>query len=547
MAGEEFDAVIVGSGAGGGVAAWVLASRGWTVALVEKGRNPWPALAAPVLTGSLLGNDEIKARRHYAFHDPFIEPRTFREGPAAAAVTREVQGLGVCVGGGTVQYDADSPRLQRADLTRFSLSGAVDGADVVDWPFAYEELVPYFDAAEALIGVQGDAAGDPFAESRGPYPMPPGHPSKAGLVLSAGARALGYHPHAMPMAINSVLYRGRPACVNCGFCGLGCPVNAKGSTAVTAVRDALATGRLTLLTESCAIRVETDASGARATGVRLVDPAGAERVVTARHVVLAANAIETARLLLLSANDAHPGGLGNGSGRVGRCLMFHVIFAAIGVFDEEIRSYRGRVITHAMADFTAPPGIADGLRGGYVELGGSIHPVDEGVRYPWNLHKALATDGRYRRRIATVSMIGEDLPVLDNRVELDPTVRDVYGQPVARITYGRHPLDQTLVDTYMPKLEEIARAAGASSVMAVDFAVDDGVPSTRHLLGTTRMGADPATSVCDPWGRLHELENVWIADGGTWPTSAGFNPTLAQQALAWRTAAYLLDPEDPRP
>ncbi len=407
--------------------------------MLEKGRNAYPTLGQAELRGSLYGNDEIRGRRYYAFQDPFIEPRTFRKGQGARIVTGAVQGLGVTVGGGTVQYDADSPRVQQADLRLLSLFGPVDGADVVDWPISYSDLAPYFDETERLIGVQGRAGADPFAEPRGEYPMPPGYVPKGAHLLTIGAQSLGYHPHPMPMALNSVAYRGRPACVNCGFCLFGCPINAKGSTAVTVVRDAVLTGNCTLLPESCAIRVETSPSGEIATGVRYIDRSGRESVATARHVVLAGNAIETPRLMLLSSSSAHPDGLGNSSGLVGRYLMFHIVFAAIGVFDQEIRSYRGRVVTHALADFTVHDGSDDFVRGGYVELGGQIRPVQEGVSYPWLLHKDLMKSGKYRRRIAAVSMMGEDLPVLDNRVELDPDVRDVYGQPVARITYARQP------------------------------------------------------------------------------------------------------------
>lgn len=532
----DFDVVIVGSGAGGGVAALALAARGRKVALIEKGRNAYPTLAEPELRGSLFGNDEVRRRRYYGFHDPFIEPRTFRDDPKKLAVTREVQGLGVTVGGGTVHYDADCPRLQAVDFRMLSAFGPVPGASVVDWPLGYADLAPFYDEVEKAIGVQGDAASDPFAEPRGAYPMPAGHPSKAGLLLSDGARALGLHPHPMPMAINSVFYGNRPACVNCGFCALGCPVNAKGSTAVTVVREALLSGNCTLIPESCVTEVLVEPSGTRASGVAYIDAKGTKQTLTATEIVLAANAIETPRLLLASASAKHPNGLGNGSGLVGRHLMFHVIFASVGVFDEEVRSYYGRPITHALADFTSEQGMLQGLRGGYVELGGSTHPVEVGVSLPWLFHKDLMTGNAYRNRIASVSMIGEDVPVADNRVELDEKVRDVYGRPAPRITYTRHAHDQALVDLYMPKLREIALASGAKETIDYDFAKEDGVPSTRHLLGTTRMGTDPTSSVVDAFGRLHEVENVWIADGGIWPTSAAFNPTLTQQALALRTA-----------
>ncbi len=531
--------IIVGSGAGGGVAAYVLANAGWKVALFEKGRNPFPSLGKTPLTGSLLGNDEVRRRRYYAFHDPLIEPRTLRTTDADDAVLTEVQGLGVGVGGGTLQYDGDSPRVQRADLALRSTYGEIEGADVQDWPITYDELSTAYDEVETLIGVQGLAGSDPFAEARGAYPMPPGYPSKAGLLLTAGAESLGYHPHPMPMAINSMPWRGRPACVNCGFCNLGCPIHAKGSTGVAAIHPALQTGNLTLLTECCVTGVNTN--GSTATGVTYIDAEGKVATMTARHVIVATNAIETPRLLLASANSTWPDGVGNSSGLLGRYLMFHVVFGVIGVFPDEVRSYRGRPITHAMADFTVPDGNPGWVRGGYVELGGSIHPIDEGSSYPWAMHRALMTSGRWRRRIAAASMMGEDVPVLSNRVDLDPSIRDVYGRPAARITSARHAHDQAMVDYWMPRLAEIVTASGAEDSMEMDFAVYDGVPSTRHLLGTARMGVDPAVSVTDPSGRVHGTDNLWIADGSVFPTSTAFNPTLTQQALAWRTAMALVE------
>lgn len=546
MATPDFDVVIVGAGAGGGVAAYVLSVLGGKrVALLEKGRNPYPTLADPVLRGSLFGNDEMKGRRYFAFQDPMVEPRVFWDAAKGGYVKGEVQGLGVCVGGGTVQYDANSPRLQRADLTAKSSFGAIEGADVEDWPLPYDELVPYYDEVERLIGVQGQQGADPFAEPRRAYPMPAGYPSKADRVFVEAAKSLGYHPHPMPTAVNSIYYRGRPACVNCGFCPLGCPINAKGSTAVTVIRDALLGGNLTLMDQCCATRIEAPGSGGKATGVRYLDPSGIERSVTASHVVVAANAIETPRLLLES------GGLGNGSGLLGKYLMYHKDFSLIALFDQEIRSYRGRCITKALADFTVKPAGAgpDWMRGGYVELGGQIHPVAFGTEadQPIFSHKAIMIPGIQRRKMSAICMIAEDMPVATNRVELDPTVKDVYGRRVPRITYKAHPRDLAMADHYAEKLREIALKAGANTVMPPTPLTPDQKYfdiESKHLLGTARMGTDSAKSVCDPWGRLHECDNVWICDGSTWPTSAAFNPVLTQQALAFRTAARILKPGD---
>ncbi len=539
---NQFDVIIVGSGAGGGMAAYVLTQKGVKVALIEKGRNAYPTLGQDLLRQSLFGNDELRRRRYFGFHDPFSEPRTLVQQTGGDAKTVEFQGLGVTVGGGTVFYDGDCPRVQQTDLQALTNYGAVDGASLVDWPLAYADLTDHYDEVERLVGVQGAAGADPFAEKRGPYPMPPGRPPKAAAVLSKGAKALGYHPHPMPMANNSIAYRGRPACVDCGFCGMGCPIDAKGSTAVTVIRDALRTGNLTLLSETCVTQVLTTADGSHATGVTVIGPDGATQTLSADNIILAANAIETPRLLLASANAAHPEGIGNSSGLLGRNLMFHTIFAAIGVFDDEIRSYRSRVVTHAMSDFTVLDSTPGALRGGYVELGGQTGPIDMGISVPRQLHKDLMVNGRYRRKISSVSMIGEDMPQLTNRVELDPKVRDIYGRPVARVTYVRHPRDQALIDYYMPKLKAIAEAAGAVEVLEIDFVQQDGVPESKHLLGTTRMGDDPKAAVTNKFGRLHDVDNLWVADGGVYPTSTGFNPTLTQQALAHRQALYLLNP-----
>lgn len=546
MTTPQFDAIIVGSGAGGGVVAYVLAANGWKVALVEKGRNPYPTLGDPILRGSLYGNDELKALRRFTFQDPLIEPRVYRINDAPEYTTGDIQALGIGLGGGTVQYDADSPRIQQVDLSLRSTFGAVEGADVVDWPLTYADLEPYFDETERLIGVQGLAGADPFAEPRKPYPMPPGYFGKAEVVLAAGARRMGVHPHPMPIAINSMFYRGRPACVNCGFCFVGCPINAKGSTAVTVIRDALLSGNLTILDEACVTRVDTEPSGERATGVTYLDRNGAPQSITGNHVVLACNAIETPRLMLESVSTAHPKGLGNGNDLVGRYLMFHVVFNVIARFNDEIRSYRGRVIKMALADWTRPDGSPDFVRGGYVELGGRIHPVEFGASLPWQLHKTLMVKGTWRRDMSAVSMMGEDLPQFANRVELDPAVRDVYGRPAPRITYQYHPHDLAMIAKYTPLMQKICEESGAAETMPMDMSQHYGAPETKHLLGTTRMGADPATSVCDPWGRLHQVQNVWIADGSTWPTSAGFNPVLTQQALAYRTAACMVKPDDPQ-
>ena len=544
------DAVVIGSGAGGGIAAKVLAEGGLRVLLLEKGESFFVGLErSDAPPESLFSNDELKlVHRDFIDQDPRIEPRTFRRDEGAPVFVGKVNTLGVTVGGGSIHYDGNSPRVQHKDLRARSIHGDIEGATLADWPISYDDLEPFYTEVEETIGVQGAAGVNPFEERRSaPYPMPPGYPKYVSVVLADAARSLGYHPFPTPLAINSMPYRGRPACTNCGYCGsFGCAVNAKGSTAVTAVRDALLTGRCELRSSCFAYALRTDASGARVEAVEYIGPSGEVVRQEGGLFVLAGNAIESARLCLLSAGAAHPLGVGNASGLLGRNLMFHSVQTAFGVMPHRTHIHRGHVGSLCMDDFNRAPGPEDSepvLGGGIVEFGAQLHPIAEAknLQLFGVAHKDYMRESRLRDHLAVVTLIGEDLPQLGNRVDLDPEVRDVYGFRVARITYTGHPNDARAIARYAPLMEEILWRAGAITVASVPLEVQTGgVPSTRHLLGTLRMGADPESSVVDPWGRFHRVENLYCADGGVFVTSTGYNPTLTIQALACRQAHHIV-------
>ena len=513
----DYDAVIVGAGAGGGVVAFVLASRGWKVALVEKGRNPWPTLAAPELRLSLFGNDELRLRRRYAYHDPLIEPRTFRSDAAADAKVQDVQPLGVVVGGGTVQYDGDSPRVTQRDLSALSTFGPIEGAAMADWPLSYEELAPFYDHAEAAVGVQGLAGADPFAEKRGDYPMPPGYPSKAGLTLAAAAAGLGYHPHPMPMAINSVFYRGRPACTSCGFCGLGCPVNAKGSSAVTVVRDALLTGKLTLLSESCVTRI--DSSGGKATGVRLIDPSGVERVVTARHVIVAANAIGSAQLILRS-------GLGNE--HTGRNLSLQPQLAVLAEVEERLDAHLGIPQSWALTQYEQEDHPSYGLYGYRIE-GIMGTPGIVSTMLPWIGARGKEAMTGYTRT-AGVLVLVPDGP--SGSVSLTPSGRPLIrydhqdehkwrlrqgAREAARI-YLAAGVKRVIVPTIPPLVIEHERDLDATNDLSLAPATAPLI--SAHQQGSLRMAPSAKDGAIDPDGQVYGTRGVYVFDSSGFPTSA---------------------------
>jgi choline dehydrogenase-like flavoprotein len=563
--------IIVGSGAGGSVAAWTLRKAGHPVLILEKGRNLLPGLGTRGRIESLFSNDEVKGRRYFENQDPILEPRTSRtQAQARRGVARsfvgDVNNLPTVVGGGTVHWDAKVPRFWRQDFKGLSLYGPVPGANVADWPLTYEQLEPFYDEVEERLGVQGDIHRMPAptlaqAPRRHQFPMPPNPPMYGGTLLAEGARSRGHHAYPFPMAVHSVPHDGLPACNSCGFCsGFGCPINARGGAAISFLHEALLDGA-ELRTRCTVHRVDVTRNGRRARGVSYIDANGRQRTERGDVVILAPSAIETARLLLLSAGPAHPQGLGNRSGQVGRNLMFHYFTLGIGLFREAVHAWRGPSTTFTIDDFVGPvkgrAARAAGLpylKGGICEVGGGVLLLEEAQLYTGLPNgygvqlKQLLRGLALRDHISGMQMLGEDLPQRSNRVDLDPGVRDFHGLAVPRITYSSHRHELAASAHFGPQLSAICRAApginNAAQALVDQLQGQAGNPlsgsnSTAHIVGTARMGDNPDTSVVDPFGRLHELDNVYVADGSVFVSSGGFNPTLTIMALALRMARHL--------
>ncbi len=529
------DFIVVGSGAAGGVMARELAKSGFSTVVLEQG---------PRLTPADFEHDELK----YWFMGGITNsdgrnPQTFRSDPTATAMPtgmRPALWYARTVGGSSTHFTANYWRFHEIDFIERSRLGPIAGTGFEDWPITYAELEPYYTKVEWDIGVSGLAGASPFdpPRTRG-YPMPPLPVKSSGVLFERGARKLGLHPFPAPMAINSQPYRGRPACISCGFChGYACEVQAKSSTLFNMIPEAEATGRCEIRADSQAVRIDTDAKG-RATGVAYLDRQGREHFQKARAVVVSANGAETPRLLLGSASPRFPDGLANASGLVGKYLMFNYSARVSAVFEHELNEYKSVQVTRVIHDFYD----ADPRRGFY---GGGGLDARIGPQ-PTIWAQRLSQEGpswgaafKARLREFPRSMIvlghGTSLPVASNAVSLDPTLKDAWGRPALRVTYKDHADDLANARFMQDRAVEIMEAAGAQRVTRAPVTEQN---FGLHLLGTCRMGNDARSSVIDRYHRTHDVPNLFLCDGSSLVTSGRGQPTMTIQALAFRAADHI--------
>ncbi len=536
---KHTDVVIVGAGGGGGIVAKELAEAGRFVVLLERGEHlPYDPERDDELQSQRgpslylgYGPDDERYRRVLA-HDP-DHPRV---------VTPSHGGYGAitaAVGGGTSVYGAMAWRFMEVDFRLRSHYGDIEGAGLEDWPMTYEELEPYYTKAEWEIGVSGDDSGDPNAPRRSkPYPMPPFPYDKSGRIVEGGAKSLGWHPFPIPMARNSEVYGGRPPCIYRKQCvGFACPMQAKGGTQNTVLPKALATGNCELRTHAQVYEIVLD-DAERVRGVRYFDREGKSRLQTADRVVISASAVETARLLLNSGTRRFPRGLGNNRDLVGRFLQNHHYTGASGLFEEEIQGATGPGASVAVADFNHhDPDLFGGgiLANEFISL-----PVRFAGRRPpgearWGkAHKDFQR--RYFTRTLEVQGPIQELPVADCRVQVDAKVKDAWGVPVPRLSGSKHRRDLDAAEMLSRNAEILLREAGATRVWRRKNTQVRGASAGQHQAGTCRMGTDPANSVADRNGQVHEIENLYLADGSLLPNNGGYNPSLTIMAVSFWVA-----------
>lgn len=547
---EETDVVMVGIGATGGIASYVLTEAGLKVVALEAG----PRLG---IAEFIAHYDELQSTYNWAWDS---EPKynkelpTWRQTPDEKAKTAPGSRAANMVGGTNVHYDSVSFRFREDDfrirssiVEKFGEEALPEGTNIADWAVTYEEMEPYYEKVEHLIGVSGKGGVNPFESPRkSDYPMPPLQPFGGAQFVAEGMEELGYHPYPVPSAINSEPYDGRPACTYCGYCGgHQCWNDSKNSTLVTSIPKAEETGNLEIRPNSRVFKVRTDDNG-RASGVEYRGEDGKMYFQPAKLVILSAFMLENVRLLLLSANEQFPNGLANNTGQVGKYFMTHTRVVASGVFPgknfNRFSGTAGQGVT--MDDFSGDridPAEVGFIRGAGAQAAATTStPIDGSGDIPpsvpqWGT-EYVSWIHENANSVQSISSQIDTLPYEGNFVDLDPDVVDEDGIPVVRMTYSIHDNEKNAWDYIGGKLEEILTHLGATETWRAALRP---APHSIHKIGGARAGDDPAASVLNKHLLTHEIPNLAVLGGAAYASQSIYDPTLTMQAWAWLAADYM--------
>lgn len=552
-----YDVIVVGSGASGGIAAFVLASQGLKVLCLEAGRTiepekdfynhkfpfewPYRGNGKPGKYGSVPQGMEWKINEwtDHLYTVPQNDP--YALAPGAKFTWTRLR----AVGGRTLVWGRESMRFGPLDFKPKSLQ---DGFGE-DWPFAYEDLAPYYDKTEGLIGVSGGPEG--FFNSPANKNSLPGFRAKCGEALvRKGAAKLGIKAASVPLAVLSKEYDGRLPCHYCGACNYGCDTASRFSTLEVLLPKLEKLDNFTLRSHAAVHRVLVDANTGKASGVSFIDTTnGLEYEVYSKAVVLGASMVESIRILFNSRDREFPQGLANSSGTLGHYITEHVAFNSV---DAVLPQLAGRATTNDDGPGASAiyfPRYNYGKKNDKFLRGYQLH-VSSGCDVGAGPGADMPGFGAaYKKRIkelypASVHMggYGEGLAYYSNFVEIDPDgLTGRFGIPQVRFhTNAEYDHAFAIRDEMYGQIEEILRASGAE-ILPYQKKAPFPMGSVTHEAGGARMGEDAKTSVLDEWNRCHDVKNLLVVDAACFPTHPEKTPTLTIMALAYRASDHLAE------
>lgn len=563
MSGGPYDYVIIGAGAAGLLIAAHLAQNGVRVACVDKG----PLYADDDF---LTKHDEIKFYARGAMvPGPKTDPITWRPHSGVDAVPAPwlSNPLGSAnplhlppslgSGGGSLHWGGACWRFRETEfrmkttiLERLGAEALPENSTLEDWPLTYADLEPYYERVEWELGISGEP-GEPIpndwrsrnpwsVERRRGYPMPPLAQPYADKLFEDACTRLGYHPFRTAAAIASVPFKGRPACVYCGYChGYPCHTGAKTSTFSTVLRPALQTGNLDFYQHARVFRLNRGNDGRRVVSVSYLDHNKEARELTGDNFILACYALENARLLLLSGI--------NENGQVGRNLMTHAFGFLMGITPEPCNPFMGTLVASSSIEDFSGELIHDFDRNAVwgapiISWPGDFQPIEVVHAMPakaprWGPGFMEWLRDNYLHVWAMYSQTA-NIPTTETYVDLDPKYVDPWGIPALRMTHSWSSIDAYAVRTLIKIKARIAEEMGLR-----DWWCETETPEyhlSTHEVGTHRMGEDPERSVVDVYGRSHECRNLFVVGGGSFPSYGGYNPTETIWALALLTVDHIL-------
>ena len=553
---RKYDVCIIGSGAGAGPVAYELTKVGYKVLVLEKG--PW-------IKTKDFNKDEIVSSRRSVYtpnlkDEPQVIEKKNDEGEWTA-LSNYISGKdmwnGNCVGGSSNFMSGYFNRLKPDDFKLLSKYGPIEGANIVDWPISYDELEPYYAKVENVVGVSGKVVNHDFLEPRSTadFPYPPLAENGISQWIERAAKTKNYQVIPLARAIISRPDEERNACYYSGYCGsYGCSSDAKGSSRAALLSKALKTGHLTIIPNAKVFNLEEE--NHQVIAAQYYNQQGEEVDVKAKIFVIAAQAIETSRLLLMSKSENFPDGLANNNGQVGRNLIFSGGGSGSGEFHKDMLSEEEWNTLQAFGVFVNrsfhqwyeidSKAFEKPVKGGTIDfLMEHNNGITRAVHQKWDDEGHLVYGSKLKEKLKhyftevrtlNFEVFVDWLPTNDCFIRLANDTKDKWGDPVAHIRLNGHPRDVEVGEVLATKAEEVLEEMGAQNI----YSNISDAPPPNLVAGGCRFGNNPETSVLDKNCKAHDVANLYITDGSWIPTGGSVTHTWTIYANSFRVAEKII-------